>query len=154
MDAKLNPCVAHEARYVIAEIHESSGNDEFFTLRPVWSTIYKESYMALTRRKGGYLLYYADTSLVSIYTPKLMASVGGMLSGNFRSGLTHFNHRDFYQSAVEFQPDDLQMDEYDYIINNFEDAPVTRITQDHHLFVNTPELKEIFKTAKKNRKAI
>lgn len=82
---------------------------------------------------------YADLSLVSDLNPKMMAVCGASLSGNLRNGLTETDGGDFYDTLpVTSVSAKLDIERFTQYISKLE---VTKITQDHHLFITEKELR-------------
>lgn len=82
---------------------------------------------------------YADLSMVSDLNSKTMAVCGAALSGNLRNGLTENDGHDFYETLPVAVPTG-RMD-IDRFIDYVSTLTVTKITQDHHLFITEKELR-------------
>lgn len=83
---------------------------------------------------------YVRLDMVSRYTPKTMATVGAMISGNFRCGLTKENDVDYYTEEYELHlPEDVTRMNED-MLYEIDLLPVSIISQDHHMFVSIKEL--------------
>lgn len=82
---------------------------------------------------------YADLNLVSDLNKKMMATCGAALSGNLRNGLTENDGHDFYESLPEAKiSGGIDIERFTEYIKGLD---VTKITQDHHLFITEKELK-------------
>lgn len=112
-------------------------------LHPRKMTWCDESTICFTHVVRGIEFVYASLAHVYAFTPTIMAAVGSMISGNFRVGLSRSNHRDYYDSGVEYDvlPSHLTADRLSQSIKLM---PRTRITQDHHMYISRHELADAF----------
>lgn len=112
--------------------------------QPYRSCLTNESFMAYVLPNSGINCVYADLSMLRTITPKTMAMVGGFIAGNFRSGLTQENHRDFYLGVeIDVSAFPAFGEREIAIIKELE---ATRITADHHLFVGHKEIRSMAKS--------
>ena len=130
-----------------------AGDDEgkVMLLVPMFIEYVQECVTGLRVKSGYYTLSYAKLSSVSRYTPKLMSICGANIAGNYRCGLSVHNHLDFYD--IQYRP----QVEWSEVLSDHEfykamdNAPVTQITADHHLFINKKEMMRTIKALKKQR---
>lgn len=103
-----------------------------------------ESLFGLVARKYSYTLFYAKLDRVTMLTPKTMATVGANVSGNFRCGISIYNHYDCYSIH-----DNVIDTKFDWQINDklwdyLDNLELSRISQFHHLFISVKELKKLY----------
>lgn len=143
LNDEMRPSQPGDARYVLAMINPP-GFIETTQTRPYWVEFLKECGHLIGIRFGEDLIAYYDLRLVSIYTPAIMAVCGAALAGNFRAGLDSWNHRDFYSQPVELTPPACSLGEVLQMIEATKDFPVSKITQDHHMYITRRELREAY----------
>lgn len=144
LDVNAKETTASHARFVIAGIDwvEKPSNG---LLVPIYNILAKESNLVLNVQVDGRVVTYYWLKAVSIYTPTTMAIVGAALAGNFRAGLTPENHTDFYTAPRELMPPKVSWKELEMAIESTKHFPVSRITQDHHMYITRRELAAGFK---------
>lgn len=94
-------------------------------------------------RRRNIVCWYVHTRSISYYTPQTMSIAGGMFSGNLRAGLTHENSQDYYSYVPEID-DNLPIIGVDDMYELVSALPKTKITQQHHLYVNKQELRPVY----------
>ncbi|QNJ34609.1 RNA-dependent RNA polymerase [Malassezia sympodialis mycovirus] len=101
--------------------------------------ITKERVWGLRIRRRNLTCWYVATMSISHYTPATMSIAGGMISGNLRAGLTFENHVDYYSHIPEID-EHLKVISPQELFDFVAALPKTKITQQHHLYVNKQEL--------------
>lgn len=109
-------------------------------LSPVYSTIYRERVVGFVVVRDDIDYLYADLKMVSRFTPMVMSTVGALLAGNARCGLTHDNHRDFYSVKYELGSPTPSRSVLLKAIESTSEWEVSQITQVHHLYITWHEL--------------
>lgn len=94
-------------------------------------------------RRRDIVCWYVATQAISVYTPTTMSVAGGIISGNVRAGMTMENHQDYYSYVPEIDYN-LQVVPPDTLYEIVSDLPKSKITQQHHLFVNKQELQVVY----------
>lgn len=106
-----------------------------------------ESSVGLQVYRDGIVYKYSRLDFVSHLTPKLMATVGANLSGNYRCGLSKENHKDYYQTHMPRVIPNVDSREIkqciDEVMSEVQGMPVSKITNAHHMFVSRHELREV-----------
>lgn len=143
------PCGPVDVAYCLIYVTDSNGqNNMDGAVSPKFYTMYGESVLTYHVVIDNMVACYADLSHVSRYTPKIMATTGAMISGNFRCGINELNHYDHYAVNTELPTvNNGDINEHQ-MLGIIDELPVTRITADHHLFVNTNEIRAMLKTAR------
>nr|CAI9858973.1 RNA-dependent RNA polymerase [Malassezia globosa associated totivirus 1] len=109
-----------------------------------YSQLYGERMVGLVVTHEGLDYAYADLKLVSRFTPSIMSTVGALLAGNARCGLTPENHRDFYSVKYEPRYKAPPTEVLLAAIESTAEWDVSQITQVHHLYVTWHELRVVF----------
>lgn len=131
------------ARYVIAGI-DLPGVIVTAVTMPIWLDFIGECVHLVSLPRYGSVVSYYDLRLVTMYTPTAMAICGAALAGNFRAGLDAFNHRDYYTPKVELTAPKVELGELLVLIEETKNMPVSRITQDHHMYITRREIREAY----------
>nr|UYL95680.1 MAG: polyprotein [Dali Totiv tick virus 1] len=105
--------------------------------------ITRECVWGFLLRRRNITCWYVATKSISVYTPQTMSIAGGMISGNLRAGLTFENTVDYYSHIPEIT-DDLPIIGVDELYEVVSALPKTKITQQHHLYVNKQELRTVY----------
>lgn len=109
-----------------------------------YSQLYRERIVGLVVVYEGTDYAYVDLKLVSRYTPSVMSTVGALLAGNARCGLTPENHRDFYSVKYELRYKSPATEKLLTAIDSTAEWDVSQITQVHHLYVTWHELRIVY----------
>nr|WAK77495.1 MAG: polyprotein [Totiviridae sp.] len=96
-------------------------------------------------------LKYARLDYVSRYTPTTMAACGANVAGNFRCGVTKENHHDYYYNDRYMQAEWNEVPGYEWYMGKIRDLPISRVTAEHHLFINDREIGAVIKKLKQSR---
>lgn len=137
------PCGPSQARFVLVEVgggHQPTHG----MLSPVYSILYRERVIGFVEEREHYDYLYADLKMVSRYTPMIMSTVGALLAGNARCGLTRENHRDFYSVKYELGSPTPTPTVLLRAIEETSEWEVSQITQVHHLYVTWHELTRVY----------
>lgn len=149
LDEDLRACTPMHARYVIAGIDLPGVIGTTVTM-PVWLDFIGECVHLISLPRHGSMVSYYDLRMVTVYTPTAMAICGAALAGNFRAGLDTHNHRDYYTPRVELTPPRVRLGELLALIENTKHLPVSRITQDHHMYITRREVRVAYESSPKS----
>lgn len=148
IDENLAGTVPEKSKFVL--VHVSNDDVPVHDVEyPMWIPYCKEYTVGLRIKRRNIVCWYAKLDNISIYTPKLMSIVGGYISGNLRSGMTKENHHDFYTVYDQIICSKVTKREIDELNDYVKSLSVTKITGDHHLFVNRQEVEVLLNEALK-----
>ncbi|AGG68771.1 RNA-dependent RNA polymerase, partial [Scheffersomyces segobiensis virus L] len=146
VDENMAGTVPEKSRYVL--VHVSNDDVPVHNIDYPMLIPYCGEYTIGKRiKRRNIVCWYAKLDFISIYTPKLMSIVGGYISGNIRSGMTVENHRDFYMEFDKVIFNKVTSDEIRELNEYVRSLDVTKITGDHHLFVNRQEVDTLLEEA-------
>lgn len=144
------PSEPYGARFMLIDTYVHHGVYGPPTLAPIKPRWANECTIGFTLVEGEIAYVYCDLSHVYAFTPKIMAVVGAGVSGNFRAGLSLYNHRDFYLSNLELKLRPSPGIE-EKIFKLVGEMPRSRITLDHHMYVSKHELAAALATDSEDR---
>lgn len=142
LDSDRCGCSPENSAYILMFVSnddvESHAVDAPFVL-----PITRECVWGFLLRRRNITCWYVATKSISVYTPQTMSIAGGMISGNLRAGLTFENTVDYYSHIPDIT-DDLPIIGVDELYEVVSALPKTKITQQHHLYVNKQELRTVY----------
>lgn len=136
-------CPAHMAELVLVEVGVNAPVSPCAV--PYLVSWAGESTLCVISEVNGTPCAYAVLERLYAFTPKIMAAVGAAISGNLRAGLSCHNHRDFYGMEYNLCMSEARQVTPQQVHDTVRQMPVSRITQDHHLFVNRQEIFAVYK---------
>lgn len=142
LDADRCGCLPENSAYILMYV----SNDDVASHAvdaPFVLPITRECVWGFLLRRRNLTCWYVATKSISVYTPQTMSIAGGMISGNLRAGLTFENTVDYYSYIPEIT-DDLPIIGVDELYEVVAALPKTKITQQHHLYVNKQELRTVY----------
>jgi hypothetical protein len=140
--------IAERAVYCLLYITEAY-NGMLGMLTPFWHPELSEGVSVVVVLHAGVYCYYVRLESVTGHTPRCMAVVGAVLTGNMRVPLSSESSFDYYDTAVPtcmvVGPTPISMLQ---LKNAYDASAVPTVSMSHHQHITLPELQAAIKAAK------